>query len=116
MSCLEVIVDEKLDLLAMAPTGSGKTAVALIAILQAFRRGKKAVYTSPIKARSNPNPSQSPSPGPNPKPEPEPKPIPNPNPNPNTSPIQALSNQKYAEFKSWFGARNLDAGVTLLTG
>tara|TARA_B100000780_G_C20868321_1_gene345332 strand:- start:302 stop:574 length:273 start_codon:yes stop_codon:yes gene_type:complete len=70
VSCLEVIVDERLDLLAMAPTGSGKTAVALIAILQAFRRGKKAVYTSPIKA---------------------------------------LSNQKYAEFKSWFAARNLDA-------
>ena len=37
----------------MAPTGSGKTAVALMAILQAFRRGKKAVYTSPIKALSN---------------------------------------------------------------
>ena len=55
VSCLEVIVDERLDLLAMAPTGSGKTAVALIAILQAFRRGKKAVYTSPIKARSNPD-------------------------------------------------------------
>ena len=53
VSCLEVIVDERLDLLAMAPTGSGKTAVALIAILQAFRRGKKAVYTSPIKALSN---------------------------------------------------------------
>ena len=35
VSCLEVIVDERLDLLAMAPTGSGKTAVALIAILQA---------------------------------------------------------------------------------
>ena len=50
---LAVIVDERLDLLAMAPTGSGKTAVALIAILQAFRRGKKAIYTSPIKALSN---------------------------------------------------------------
>merc|ERR1719446_1405868 len=76
-SCLEVITDESLDLLAMAPTGSGKTAVALCAILQAFRRGKKACYTSPIKA---------------------------------------LSNQKYAEFKSWFGRRRLGAGVTLLTG
>ena len=61
----------------MAPTGSGKTAVALIAILQAFRRGKRAVYTSPIKA---------------------------------------LSNQKYAEFTAWFASRSLDAGVTLLTG
>ena len=61
----------------MAPTGSGKTAVALTAIMQAFRFGKKAVYTSPIKA---------------------------------------LSNQKYAEFKEWFAKRNLNAGVTLLTG
>ncbi|KOO53705.1 superfamily ii RNA helicase [Chrysochromulina tobinii] len=61
----------------MAPTGSGKTAVALQAIMAAFRRGKKAVYTSPVKA---------------------------------------LSNQKYAEFKAWFASRNLNAGVTLLTG
>lgn len=76
--CLEVIVHPELDLLAMAPTGSGKTAVALMAILQAFRRGKKAVYTSPIKA---------------------------------------LSNQKYAEFKAWFSKRGMaSAGVALLTG
>ena len=50
---LAVIVRPGYDLLAMAPTGSGKTAVALQAILQAFRRGKRAVYTSPIKALSN---------------------------------------------------------------
>ena len=50
---LRVIVQPQVDLLAMAPTGSGKTAVALQAILQAFRRGHKAVYTSPIKALSN---------------------------------------------------------------
>ncbi|KAH8065994.1 hypothetical protein JL722_387 [Aureococcus anophagefferens] len=50
---LAVITDPDLDLLAMAPTGSGKTAVALIAILQAFARGQRAVYTSPIKALSN---------------------------------------------------------------
>jgi superfamily II RNA helicase len=60
---LKVILNEGTDLLAMAPTGSGKTAVALLAILQAFARGKRAVYTSPIKA---------------------------------------LSNQKFAEFKEWF--------------
>ena len=71
-----MIVDERLDLLAMAPTGSGKTAVALIAILQAFRRGKKAVYTSPIKARSNPNPIPIPAPTPNPNPNPSPNPKP----------------------------------------
>ena len=74
----QVIVQPERDLLAMAPTGSGKTAVALQAIMQAFRRGKKAVYTSPIKA---------------------------------------LSNQKYAEFKAWFADRGItDAGVSLLTG
>ena len=33
-----------------------------------------------------------------------------------TAPIKALSNQKYAEFKSWFKNRGLAAGVTLLTG
>ena len=60
-----------------APTGSGKTAVALIAILQAFKRGLRAVYTSPIKA---------------------------------------LSNQKYAEFCEWFRKKGIDAHVTLLTG
>ena len=48
-----------------------------MAILVAFRRGKKAIYTSPIKA---------------------------------------LSNQKYYEFKEWFAKRNLKYGVTLLTG
>lgn len=29
---------------------------------------------------------------------------------------QALSNQKYAEFKTWFSKRGLQAGVALLTG
>ena len=74
---LAVIVKQDIDLLAMAPTGSGKTAVALIAILQAFKRGLRAVYTSPIKA---------------------------------------LSNQKYAEFCEWFRKKGIDAHVTLLTG
>ena len=41
------------DLFAAAPTGSGKTAVAMTAILKAFRRGKRAIFTSPIKALSN---------------------------------------------------------------
>ena len=66
---LAVIVKQDIDLLAMAPTGSGKTAVALIAILQAFKRGLRAVYTSPIKA---------------------------------------LSNQKYAEFCEWFLSASYD--------
>lgn len=75
--CLEIIKQTGSDLIAMAPTGSGKTAVALIAIMQAFKNNKKAVYTSPIKA---------------------------------------LSNQKYGEFTEWFRERNIDATVTLLTG
>ena len=41
------------DLFAAAPTGSGKTAVAMTSILKAFRRGKRAIFTSPIKALSN---------------------------------------------------------------
>lgn len=75
--CLDVIKNPESDLLAMAPTGSGKTAVALISILQAFKTGRTAVYTSPIKA---------------------------------------LSNQKYGEFTEWFRERDIDASVTLLTG
>ena len=41
------------DLLGMAPTGSGKTTVAMMGIVAAFLMGKKVVYTSPIKALSN---------------------------------------------------------------
>lgn len=41
------------DLFAAAPTGSGKTAVAMTAILKAFKNGKRAIFTSPIKALSN---------------------------------------------------------------
>ena len=56
---------------------SGKTAVALLAILQAFARGQRAIYTSPIKA---------------------------------------LSNQKFAEFKEWFRKKGVKGEVSLLTG
>jgi len=41
------------DVLGMAPTGSGKTAVAMMGILAAFQRDKRVIYTSPIKALSN---------------------------------------------------------------
>ena len=75
--CLKVILKRETDLLAMAPTGSGKTAVALLAILQAFQRGQRAIYTSPIKA---------------------------------------LSNQKFAEFKEWFRKKGVKGEVSLLTG
>ncbi|NOY55973.1 MAG: DEAD/DEAH box helicase [Actinobacteria bacterium] len=36
-----------------APTGSGKTLVAEVAIREALSRGKKAFYTTPLKALSN---------------------------------------------------------------
>jgi hypothetical protein len=135
VDCLEVITHESHDLLAMAPTGSGKTAVALCAILQAFRRGKKAVYTSPIKVGQHRCPHMHEPTVTQPSPHlnapltphtfgwvlkqharthatllPSPAPIPPP-PCP-----QALSNQKYAEFKAWFSKRGLRAGVALLTG
>lgn len=41
------------NVLLAAPTGSGKTLVAEYAIEQAVRRGRRAIYTSPIKALSN---------------------------------------------------------------
>lgn len=69
------------DLLGMAPTGSGKTVLALMAVvLHAFDKGGRAILTSPIKA---------------------------------------LSNQKYAEFKTWFKRivpPEMGTRVTLLTG
>ncbi|MCB9889874.1 MAG: DEAD/DEAH box helicase [Planctomycetes bacterium] len=41
------------NVLLAAPTGSGKTLVAEYAIEEAIRRGRRAIYTSPIKALSN---------------------------------------------------------------
>lgn len=41
------------NVLLAAPTGSGKTLVAEYAIEQAVRAGRRAIYTSPIKALSN---------------------------------------------------------------
>jgi len=41
------------NVLLSAPTGAGKTLVAEYAIDQAVRRGRRAIYTSPIKALSN---------------------------------------------------------------
>jgi superfamily II RNA helicase len=41
------------DVLVGAPTGAGKTLIAEYAIEQAVRRGRRAVYTAPIKALSN---------------------------------------------------------------
>lgn len=41
------------NVLLAAPTGSGKTLVAEYAIACALRQGRRAIYTSPIKALSN---------------------------------------------------------------
>lgn len=41
------------NVLLAAPTGSGKTLVAEYAIEQAVRSGRRAIYTSPVKALSN---------------------------------------------------------------
>ena len=41
------------NVLLAAPTGSGKTLVAEYAIETAVRRGRRAIYTSPVKALSN---------------------------------------------------------------
>ena len=71
LDCEKVIQDGD-DLLAMAPTGSGKTVIALLGVQYTFSQNKRAILTSPIKA---------------------------------------LSNQKYAEFSKWFPGR-----VSLLTG
>lgn len=52
LKCLEVLNKDK-DLFCTAPTGSGKTTVAMMGILKAFNSGKRAIFSSPIKALSN---------------------------------------------------------------
>ncbi len=46
-------LDEGRSVLVAAPTGSGKTVVAEHAVVKALREGRKAFYTTPIKALSN---------------------------------------------------------------
>jgi ATP-dependent RNA helicase HelY len=46
-------LDEGRSVLVAAPTGSGKTLVAEYAIAKAMAEGKKAFYTTPLKALSN---------------------------------------------------------------
>lgn len=46
-------VVDKLDTLVVAPTGAGKTFIALEAIEATVQNGAKAVYTTPLKALSN---------------------------------------------------------------
>lgn len=46
-------VTEGHDTLVVAPTGTGKTYIAVQGIAQAISSGKRAVYTAPLKALSN---------------------------------------------------------------
>lgn len=46
-------IDKDENVLVLAHTGSGKTVPAIYAIANYIRKGKKVVYTSPIKALSN---------------------------------------------------------------
>jgi len=46
-------VDSEVDTLVIAPTGTGKTFIAIEGIRRAIKSGKRAVYTAPLKALSN---------------------------------------------------------------
>jgi ATP-dependent RNA helicase HelY len=46
-------LDADMSVLVSAPTGSGKTAVADYAVARALAAGRKAFYTTPLKALSN---------------------------------------------------------------
>lgn len=47
------LVAQGIDVLVVAPTGSGKTHIAVEAIRTVLKAGKRAVYTTPLKALSN---------------------------------------------------------------
>jgi ATP-dependent RNA helicase HelY len=47
------VIDEGRSVIVAAPTGSGKTVVALHAVERALARGRRAFYTAPVKALSN---------------------------------------------------------------
>jgi superfamily II RNA helicase len=46
-------IDEGKSLIVAAPTGCGKTLIAEYAVEASMRRGKRVIYTAPIKALSN---------------------------------------------------------------
>ncbi|MEZ5988203.1 MAG: DEAD/DEAH box helicase [Planctomycetota bacterium] len=46
-------IEDGHSVLVSAPTGAGKTLVAEYAIQLALRKGRRAIYTAPIKALSN---------------------------------------------------------------
>ena len=50
---IPVILGEENDLVALAQTGTGKTAIAHYIINKNLKEGKKTFYTAPLKALSN---------------------------------------------------------------
>ena len=46
-------IEQEHSLFVSAPTGAGKTVIADAAVRQAMDKGKKVIYTAPIKALSN---------------------------------------------------------------
>ena len=46
-------IENEHSLFVSAPTGAGKTVIADAAVRQALEKGKKVIYTAPIKALSN---------------------------------------------------------------
>jgi ATP-dependent RNA helicase HelY len=46
-------LDNGIDTLVVAPTGSGKTFIAVQAMKNLLKKGQRAVYTTPLKALSN---------------------------------------------------------------
>ncbi|RIK44807.1 MAG: hypothetical protein DCC58_07760 [Chloroflexi bacterium] len=52
LDAIESILDGD-SVMVAAPTGTGKTVVAELGVYEAFRRGGRAIYTTPIKALSN---------------------------------------------------------------
>lgn len=52
LDAIDAIVNN-CDVLVIAPTGSGKTYIATEAIRRIIEKGKRAIYTTPLKALSN---------------------------------------------------------------
>ncbi|MCS6885984.1 MAG: DEAD/DEAH box helicase [Acidobacteriota bacterium] len=50
---VELVTEHDLDVLVSAPTGSGKTWIAIEAMKRILQAGNKAWYTTPLKALSN---------------------------------------------------------------
>ena len=52
-ACLDVVYGSDENVVVSAPTGSGKTYVAIEATKRAMQENRTVIYTSPLKALSN---------------------------------------------------------------